>query len=48
LNHERIDWLVGHHVMIAISVDGTEVFHDRYRKPIQGKGSFGKSHAAVA
>ncbi len=48
LNHERIDWLVGHHVMIAISVDGTEVFHDRYRKTIQGKGSFGKSHAAVA
>lgn len=48
LDEQKTDWLVAHNVMIAISIDGTEAFHDRYRKTIQGKGSFGKTHATLA
>lgn len=40
LTFERIDWLVKHKVLIAISVDGAKRMHDRYRKDRQGKGSF--------
>jgi uncharacterized protein len=48
LDERRIDWLVEHNVMIAISVDGTEDFHNRYRRTWQGEGSFGKAYAALA
>lgn len=48
LDQERIDWLVEHHVMIAISVDGTREFHDRYRKSSHGNGSFNKTYSALS
>lgn len=48
LDCEKIDWFVAHHVMIAISIDGTREFHDRYRKTIHGNGSFGKAYTALA
>ena len=47
LDCERIDWLVSHHVMIAISVDGTKTYHDRHRTNLQGDGSFDKASAAL-
>ena len=48
LDNERIDWLVSHHVMIAISIDGTKTFHDRHRRSQVGDGSFDKASAALA
>lgn len=48
LNNESINWLVSHDVMIAISIDGTKEFNDRYRKDYHGDGSFDKAYAALA
>ena len=48
LGCERINWLVSHYVMIAISIDGTKEFNDRYRKDYHGEGSFDKAYAALA
>lgn len=48
LDKQRIEWFASHNVMIAISIDGTEAFHDRYRRTLQGEGSFGKAYAALA
>lgn len=48
LDKERIDWLVNHRVMIAISIDGTKEFHDCYRKSLDGQGSFDKTYGALA
>lgn len=48
LDSERIDWLVNHHVMIAISIDGTKGFHDRHRKNQRSEGSFDRASAALA
>ncbi len=48
LDEQKTDWLVAHNVIIAISIDGTETFHDRYRKTLKGEGSFAKAYAALA
>lgn len=48
LDEQRIDWFVDHNVMIAISIDGTAAFHDRFRRTQQGEGSFGKANAALS
>lgn len=48
LTHERINWLVSHHVIIAISIDGTKEFHDRHRRSQVGDGSFDQMYAMLA
>lgn len=47
LTRERMDWLVTNRVEIAISIDGTEGFHDRHRIDINGNGSFAKVYQAL-
>lgn len=48
MSKERIDWLVRHNVMIAISIDGTREFHDRYRTYSQKSGSFDQTYEALS
>lgn len=43
-----IDWLVANNVELAVSVDGTEQYHDRHRIDKTGHGSFLKISSALA
>lgn len=48
LTEERICWLVNHGVELAISIDGTQTYHDHNRVDALGKGSFSKVHKSLA
>lgn len=48
LTEERIDWLVNNGVELAISIDGTQPFHDTYRVDAKGNGSYTKVRNALA
>lgn len=48
LSPEKIDWLVANNVELAISIDGTEEFHDQHRVDNQGNGSYIKIHNALS
>lgn len=48
LTKERIDWLVANNVILAVSIDGTESFHDLHRVNSLGKGSYSKLYEALS
>ena len=48
LTEERIDWLVNNGVELAISIDGTQPFHDAHRVDAKGNGSYAKVRNALA
>lgn len=48
LTEERIDWLVNYGVELAISIDGTQPFHDAHRVDAKGNGSYTKVRNALA
>lgn len=48
LSEERIDWLVSNDIKLALSIDGTEQFHNCYRVDAQGNGSYGKVYDALS
>ena len=48
LTEERIDWLVNNCVELAISIDGTQPFHDAHRVDAKGNGSYTKVRNALA
>lgn len=48
LTKERIDWLVANNVILAVSIDGTESFHDLHRVDSLGKGSYSKLYEALS
>ena len=48
LTEERIDWLVNNGVELAISIDGTQPFHDANRVDAKGNGSYTKVRNALA
>ena len=48
LTEERIDWLVNNGVELAISIDGTQPFHDAHRVDAKGNGSYAKVRNAWA
>jgi uncharacterized protein len=39
LTDERLDWLVEHHVLVAMSLDGVAEAHDPHRRLPEGRGS---------
>lgn len=47
LDEERIEWLIGHHVELHLSVDGTKAFHDKHRVDAAGNGSYAKVYQAL-
>ena len=47
LHEDCIKWLVNNDIEIAMTVDGTERFHDRYRTDKKGEGSFRKVYKAL-
>lgn len=48
LTEERIKWLVNNGVELAISIDGTQPFHDAHRVDAKGNGSYTKVRNALA
>ena len=48
LTEERIAWLVNNGVELAISIDGTQPFHDAHRVDAKGNGSYTKVRNALA
>lgn len=48
LTDEKIEWLVTNNVELAVSIDGTEVFHNKHRVDIFGKGSYERVYEALA
>ena len=48
LSRERIDWLVSNNIALALSIDGTEPYHDLYRKDAANKGSYAKLYEALS
>lgn len=42
-----IDWIIAKNVELAISIDGTEEFHDKHRIDKRGNGSFSKIKTAL-
>ena len=48
LTEERIDWLVNNGVELAISIDGTQPFHDAHRVDAKGNGSYTKVRNVLA
>lgn len=47
LSEERIDWLVANNIVIALSIDGTQAYHDIYRIDAGGNGSYAKLYEAL-
>ena len=47
LSKERIDWLVSNNITLALSIDGTESYHDSYRVDAQGNGSYTRVYDAL-
>lgn len=48
LTPDKIDWMVTHNVELAISIDGTEPFHNRHRVDSRGNGSYTKIYEALS
>lgn len=48
LTRERIDWLVTNNVILAVSIDGTKPYHDRFRVDARGDGSYSKLYEALS
>ena len=48
LTPEKVDWLVANNVELAISIDGTETFHNHNRVDSQGNGSYIKVYNALS
>lgn len=48
LNEDKIDWLVKNKVELAISIDGTRIFHNAHRVDALGIGSFDKVYEALS
>lgn len=48
LTPDKINWLVAHNVELAISIDGTESFHDLHRVDANGKGSYRQVYEALS
>lgn len=48
LTEKRIDWLVNNGVELAISIDGTQTFHDAHRVDAKGNGSYTNVRNALA
>ena len=42
-----IDWIIAKNIELAISIDGTEEFHDKHRIDKRGNGSFSKIKTAL-
>ena len=42
LSYEIIEWFIKNNVRLAISLDGSASFHDKYRIDIKGNGTFSK------
>lgn len=42
-----IDWIIANNIELAISIDGTEKFHDKHRIDRGGNGSFSKIKTAL-
>ena len=47
LSPDIITWLVENEIEIAISIDGTEKFHNRHRVDVGGRGSFAQVYSAL-
>lgn len=47
LSKDNIDWLVSNNITLALSIDGTEAYHDRYRVDAQGNGSYTRVYDAL-
>lgn len=47
LTKDKIGWLSANHVELAVSIDGTEVFHNKHRIDISGKGSYDRIYMAL-
>ena len=47
LTQTVIDWIIANNIELAISIDGTEEFHDKYRVDKKGNGSFSKIKTAL-
>ena len=48
LTQKIIDWAVRHNVTLNISIDGTQLYHDRYRKSATGEGSYLSAYTALS
>ena len=48
LNNEKIEWLSINSVELAISIDGTKVFHNKHRVDIMGNGSYERVYSALS
>ncbi len=48
LTKDKIDWLVRHKVELAISIDGTRIFHNAHRVDAWGNGSYDKVYEALS
>lgn len=47
MTDEMIDFLVGHNVVVTVSLDGPKEIHDRNRKKINGDGSYDETVSAL-
>ena len=47
LRPEVCDWIIANKVELAVSVDGTERYHDRNRVDVSGMGSFSRIYRAL-
>ena len=47
LSKEKIDWLVSNSITLALSIDGSESYHDNYRVDAQGNGSYARVYDAL-
>lgn len=47
LTNDKIKWFLVHHVELVISIDGTEVFHNKHRIDASGKGSYKRVNKAL-
>lgn len=48
LNNEKNEWLSINSVELAISIDGTKVFHNKHRVDIMGNGSYERVYSALS
>ena len=48
LTKDKIDWLVQNNVELAVSIDGTRVFHNAHRVDACGNGSYDRVYAALS
>lgn len=46
-SEEIIEWCVAHQIKLFISIDGTQSYHDKCRRDINGKSSYDKVYQAI-